>query len=364
MKKKCIIAVGLILTILITIIIIIKDKNTEYLIKDGIMLALTLDGEKITEYPTGTNYYVDITCENGNGQWLVEDWKLVIENITGNVICNIDFSSNPKTLSEVILENATYESAAGGSYRYSGKNPNNYISFNNDKYRIIAAENGSSIGLTSGVFYSKIIRENSIGNLKYSTSSSYGRYRQSSVYTLLNNNFYSSTESGMNAQSNTYCYTYTTTQRGKCDYTNIGILSTGFYGRMVITANWRVGETDSSEAYTAGTTYQNESLTKFSTKIGLLSVSDYAFAASARGVGVSEYRISENNWLYNNDEWTMISNDDNISYTMYISSRGNVSWTTNTTKNAYSVRPVMYLDPSVYVVSGDGSITNPYQIGM
>jgi len=32
--------------------------------------------------------------------------------------------------------------------------------------------------------------------------------------------------------------------------------------------------------------------------------------------------------------------------------------------SAAEVRPVIYLDSSVYIVSGDGTEGNPYQIGM
>ena len=167
----------------------------------------------------------------------------------------------------------------------------------------------------------------------------------------------------MNAQENTNCYSYQTNQRGKCDYTNIGILSTGFYGRMVITANWRVGET--SQLVSAINTYKYELKSTVSTKIGILSVSDFNFAStSAKDVEIRSASYSENNWLHKYyGEWTMVANSNNTDYPMIILS-GHASWNEACSKNAYSVRPVMYLDSSVYIISGDGTEGNPYQIGM
>ena len=73
--------------------------KTEYsFTQDGIKYALTLDGEKITSFPSKGMYKAQVTCVGADGKWLYDDWKFAIENITSDdVTCDIKFETIPKT---------------------------------------------------------------------------------------------------------------------------------------------------------------------------------------------------------------------------------------------------------------------------
>ena len=106
------------------------------------------------------------------------------------------------------------------------------------------------------------------------------------------------------------------------------------------------------------------------TKIGLLYVSDYGYAASPTSWKINNLYNYDNatilasNWLFrttnSSHEWT-ISNAANYSTRAYrINASGVIG--RDSTSNAYTIRPVMYLNSSVMYVSGDGKGNNPYII--
>ena len=366
MKKKYI-ALSISIIIIISILaIIIKNNNKEYIMQDGVMLALTLDGEKITEYPEGTNYGVEINCENGKGKWLVEEWKLAVEEITGNVVCNIDFTSNPKSLKSKVEEVNVNNNFDNNGYRYSGRQPNNYIWFNNEMWRIIGSI-PTCLTATCGTNTTnlvKIIRNDSIGGISNDGNSSTGAWGSNTLYTLLKTYYLGKG----NASGTSYCYTRSTTAIGyaKCDYRVKGIGSTSYYGKMIKNVYWNTGASDNS--VNAVTAYTNEIATRtVSGKVGLMTASDYGYATSSSYHSVvmsnkNASRTSEN-WLGGQAyEWTSIQGVDYTVFALYIDDTGVLK--EDNAHYGYAVRPVVYLDSSVYIISGDGSITNPYQIGM
>jgi len=364
MKKKYILFTIISILLINLITIILNNFSKKYIMQDGIMLALTLDGEKITEYPEGTNYYVEINCENGKGRWLVDEWKLAVESITGKVICNIDFISSPISLRSKVENKATIQT---NGYRYSGTNPDNYIWFNNEMWRIIGSIPtclSANCG-TNTTNLVKIIRKESIGGLAYDlTTSNYtGVWGNNTLYTLLNNYYYGS----LNGIETEYCSSYHLTAGADCDYTTIGINSNSYYGKMIKNVYWNTGA--SSSSVTAGTAYTNEIATRnILGYIGLMSASDYGYAAdnSHYNTTMDNYysnAITSTNWLYGQGyEYTNIKSSSDTNYTLNINYSGGLD--KYYVPKGLAVRPVVYLDPSVYIVSGDGTEGNPYQIGM
>ena len=358
MRKKYILII-IFLLILTSLIVVIINKNTEeYIMQDGIMLALTLDGETIDSYPEGKNYFVDIDCENGVGTWLVEEWKLAVEEVTGNVVCNIDFTSSPKTLKVETESKATTRS---NGYRYSGKQPNNWVWFNNEMWRIIGSVPVclDSTCSTSETLV-KIIRANTIGSLMFNRSiASTNSWGNNSLTRTLNSYYY-----GKKDATITECNS-SSLGFSLCNYTDIGILSTNYYGKMLKNVYWNIGEVSSSNASkTLANIYNLEksTLTSSSYRIGLMSASDFGYASGQTSITMGDLTSYEqNNWLYNYSyEWTITPRNYETVY--FIGLEGGVS--AGTVNMGYFVRPVVYLDSSVYVVSGDGTEANPYQIAM
>ena len=268
-------------------------------------------------------------------------------------------------------------------YRYTGKNPNNYVWFNNEMWRIIGSFDTAETGTSNGNYNVKIIRDEILGgyvwnktnkNIWYGTSDS----TASSLYKILNTNYYNSTN-GTNGQD---CYGYKTAY-GKnatadCNFTKTGIQDS--YRNMVMNAKWRTGGYSSSSV-TASAMYEYEGTTSYDTTtqplislgyIGLMSSSDYGYASSscynsANMDSMNTTTCAGSNWLYGKGaEWTLSQDFSGTSTVFYITSNGNVHGTfyNGGVGNGYSTRPVLYLDSNVYVVSGDGSEANPYVLGM
>ena len=167
--------------------------------------------------------------------------------------------------------------------------------------------------------------------------------------------------------------------------TNIGTE----WASKIATTTWKVG----GNTYTnirdvlPAKTYQNEILnpvttnttddkTEYSAKIGLMYVSDYAFAASSTywtypvgdasagtdGASPEDYsKATASNWMYiGSSEWTITRRSDQSDYAFYIMVRGSVQRLFVQTR--CSIRPVFYLSSSVNYVSGSGTAADPITI--
>ena len=102
----------LILTILITICIIIfnRDKlyEAKYIEPKDTLLAITINGEISTTFPTTNAYTGTVECTTGTGkvEWNGTKWILTTSGITkGSTKCNATFITKVPTLAEAILAN-------------------------------------------------------------------------------------------------------------------------------------------------------------------------------------------------------------------------------------------------------------------
>ena len=247
-------------------------------------------------------------------------------------------------------------------YRYEGTNPDNYVWFNNEIWRIIGLIPTKTSSGTENLV--KIIRKESIGGLAYDAKSSgyTGAWGSNTLYTLLNNYFYGK----QNGTDTAYCYGFEATAKAKCDYTSIGINASDYYGSMVKNVYWNTGasgyDVTASAAYTAETSTQT--VTGY---IGLMSASDYGYASS--GSHTTSMDLYDNathtlgNWLYGNGyEWTSIQSSSYATSALSVGDDGQVF--SNSAFDGYSVRPVLHLDSSVYVINGSGTESNPYILGI
>ena len=377
-KRIRIVSVGIVLVILlIGIIVMNNNSNNKYsFTQDGIKYALTLDGNEVTSFPSKGMYKAQVTCVGADGRWLYDDWKLAIENITSDdVTCDIKFETIPKTyLNDYIISLSGKTQGTGqvvneNGYRYEGKNPNNYIWFNNEYWRIIGVFDSASHGV-SGKNLVKIIRAESLDGLAWHKSNT-NDWTASSFKLLLNGAYY-------NAQDGTssgYCYGYSTTATANCDYTKKGIQS-GYRG-MIANVTWHLGGYSSTSAtssafygYERGTKVYSGRPTSTTGYIGLMYPSDYGYSvlssSCTRTTNLGSYgsaTCAGQSWLYGKGyEWTLtpISSDSNKVFYLY--SYGYVR--NNPAYEGYGSRPVLYLDASVYKIDGDGSLNNPYIVRM
>ena len=377
-KRIRLISVGIVLIVLlIGIIVINNNSNSKYsFTQDGIKYALTLDGNKITSFPSKGMYKAQVTCVGADGKWLYDEWKLAIENITSDdVTCDIKFETIPKTnLNDYIISLLESEQGIGkvvneNGYRYEGKNPNNYIWFNNEYWRIIGVFDSASHGQSNKNLV-KIIRDDVLDGLAWDKSNT-NNWNTSSIKLLLNGAYY-------NAQDGTnsgYCYGYSTTATANCDYTKRGIQA-GYRG-MIAGVTWHLGGYSSASAtssafygYERGTTVYSGRPTSTTGYIGLMYPSDYGYSVlssnCARTTNLGSYSSATcagQSWLYGKGyEWTLTPGSSSSYNVFRLISNGNL--VNYNADRGFGSRPVLYLDASVYKIDGDGSLNNPYIVGM
>ena len=374
-KRMAVLCVGII--ILIGIIGISYNSNSESTFtQDGVTYALTLDGANTNSFPSKGMYRADVTCENATGKWLYDEWQLAIEDITSdNITCDIDFTTISQTnLNNYIIGLSGSEQGTGqvvneNGYRYEGKNPNNYVWFNNELWRIIGVFDENSHGV-SGQNLVKIIRNDSIGGLAWHKSNT-NDWTAASLMNLLNGAYLNS-ENGTGGE---YCYGYSTTVPGNCDYTETGINDT--YRPMIENVTWYLGGYSSTSAtaeafygYERGTTVYSGRPTSTTGYIGLMYPSDYGYSvlssSCARTTNLGSYNnatCAGQSWLYGQGYETTITPYSSHS-SLVFGVTGNGVMTTGVANYGDVARPVLYLDSSVYVIDGTGTQSDPYIIGM
>ena len=332
---------------------------------------------KVSNKPTTYGRLGNINCDGVNAAYNQQYNRIEVSSISDYSSCNLNYTDST---SKVNL--ATYITGLAGStqgtgqvvnengYRYEGKNPNNYIWFNNEYWRIIGVFDSASHG-QSGKNLVKIIRAETLDAFAWHKSNT-NDWIASSLKSLLNGAYY-------NAQDGTssgYCYGYSTTATANCDYTKKGIQS-GYRG-MIANVTWYLGgysstsvTSDAFYGYERGTTVYSGRQTSTTGYIGLMYPSDYGYSvlasSCARTTNLGSYNTATcvgQSWLYGKGyEWTLTPRSSNSYYVFNLNNSGNL-YSTGSASYGYGSRPVLYLDASVYKIDGDGSLNNPYIVGM
>ena len=267
-----------------------------------------------------------------------------------------------------------------GDYRYYGADPNNYVTFNNETWRIIGAFNNVDDGTGNKETRLKIIRDESIGSYSWDSSAStvnsgYGvnDWSKADLMTELNTLYYNST-SGT-------CYNGRNNASTTCDFTSTGLDSTA--RSMVDNAVYHLGGYANSQIYAddfynyeRGAAVYNCSTndgacpraTTWTGKIGLMYPSDYAYAVDLSLCTKDGYRYDSstcksNDWLlYSSLQWTIMPYSSGASRAFYVRSSGLV-YNYDYVYPTFAARPVLYLKSNVTIVGGEGTSSNPYQLG-
>ncbi len=262
-----------------------------------------------------------------------------------------------------------------GNPRYIGANPNNYVWFNDELWRIIGVFNvpeGKRV---------KLIRMESIGTLVWDYNSRGGytnNWWTSSLKDLLNYGAYYNRTSQLYYNSSKTPITL--------DYSGIGLTVNA--RNLIDTVTWNIGGT--SNYYDEGYVYNwynyergAEAIAGYPVtwqgQVGLMYPSDYGYAT---GGGATTSRAEcfntqiirwanrvtdcyQNNWLYgyNNgtQQWTMTHDTEDSLKVFSISPDGGMG--TPGSYTPYIVRPVVYLKSTVKIIGGYGTSGSPYILG-
>ena len=308
----------------------------------------------------------------------------------------VDVCSNNDKLSDCVIN--SYEKlgllyhhdlslltgAGDNSYRYAGANPNNYVCFGSDDATCPSENLYRIIGVIDGKV--KLIHANGATTDMLGTDGGY--YNTASGAGMPT---YSYKGSGDLTKIGSYKWNKTRDNTWSTSTTNTINLNTNYltyldskntkWKTMIDDTTWYVGGMTYSNGYysNAKTAYNYEvgankdTSTTVTSKIGLMYVSDYYYAASEdywtlpgyNSAGTSyDYRNATNdNWLHTGlNEWT-ISRGSDVSFLAFVvvvlgyvydydvdMSTGNV------------LRPSFSLSSSIKFTSGEGTAVNPIRI--
>ena len=302
-----------------------------------------------------------------------------------------------------------------GNLRYVGANPCNYVTFNGETagWRII------------GVFDNqiKLIRNESIGSYSWDTSASNvnsglginqwgesGEYTGADLMKLLNPGYDTNlaedssgnTISGTSVNNSLYwnkqsgnCYNSYNNGYTTCDFSATGLSESA--KSMIDKHTWNLGSNDET-TYTynnikakpcyelersnntgkicASGTECNDTINRTTTwegYVGLMYPSDYGYAVGGEArtnclanTHLYDYQTNNcltNDWLYFNDsgKWTMSPSADSSYATYVFDVWYNVDY--NSAGNDYSVRPALFLIPSIEI-SGEGTPSAPFTLSV
>ena len=346
--------------------------------KDTVTIETYIDGVLASAPPASTDGYKvsNISCTNGaKATFNYSTWRLEVSGTTSNTTCTVEFTSNDNEIfadyliSKECSTTPTSDDAAKdclvneNGYRYEGNNPNNYVLFNDELWRIIGvfSVNTQSNGTQNLV---KLIRNETLDGLAWHGSNT-NDWSVATLQQQLNNGYYNGTDSTCNFYSS-----YTKT----CYFSETGLNSTA--RNMVESVVWNLGGISSNsntaeEFYTAerGTTVYSGRPTTWTGKVGLMYPSDYGYAVLAsscsRSTNLGSYNTTAcagNNWLKTDStQWTMTPKSSSSSNVFGVTYSGNLSNTTRA-NYGYGVRPSIYLKSNIAVMGGDGSRDFPYII--
>ena len=330
--------------------------------------------------PTTYGKLGSINCTNSDATYNQKYNRIEVSNINTkyeNCTLNYTDSTSKVNLADYIIGLAGTTQGTGKvvnekGYRYEGKNPNNYIWFNNEYWRIIGVFDESSHGQSNKNLV-KIIRADVLDGLARDKSNT-NNWNTSSLKSLLNGAYY-------NAQDGTgsgYCIgnAAVATILSNCDYTKKGIQA-GYRG-LIANVTWYLGgyssiktTTEAFYGYERGTTVYSGRPTSTTGYIGLMYPSDYGYSVlssnCARTTTLNNYETSKcagASWLYGQGyEWLLTPFSTESMFAFFIGDTGNLNYE-HTVYGYNSFRPVIYLNASVYKIDGDGSLNSPYITGM
>ena len=322
-----------------------------------------------TVTPNSGYEYESLSCTGGS--YNASTKVLTISNVTSTRTCTIKFKKsgiliteyitnlyNSSTKSKFTNNNIQYEKSEsvslmtdiGGNIRYYGRNPNNYVSFNNELWRIIGVFKNIDDGTGKKETRIKLSRK-SEGNWSTWADSGINEWTSSDLKAYYNGTYLNTISSQFRSMIGNAVW-------------NLGGVTTSSTGG-VTKFKYYANEFYNLER---GTTVYSGRSTKWTGKIALMYPSDYMYACDLSkctldsgywGGGIFDSCLDT--WLisptYN--LWT-ITPMSNVSDKVVLVSR-NIS--NSSVKNAAMSRPVLYLNSNVLFTGGTGALNDPFILG-
>lgn len=317
----------------------------------------------------------NITCENSNTTYNQQYNRIEVSQINSEYTsCTLNYtdSTSKVNFADYIVSLVGTTQGTGQvinekGYRYEGKNPNNYVWFNNEYWRIIGVFDSDTHG-QSGKSLVKIVRDDVLDTLAWDAAGK-SNWETATLNKLLNTSYYNA-EDGTDSGN---CGGYSSICTAFCNYTKRGIQDN--YRSMVANVTWYLGGYTSNKdtagnfyKYERGSSVHSGNPTSTTGYIGLMYPSDYGYSvlssSCARTKTLFDYTSSTcagASWLYVGDEeWYLTHTSVYNGMAFLQDSRIAITGT----YFGKFVRPTLYLEENVVKIDGDGSYDNPYIIGM
>ena len=299
----------------------IKEFSKKYLVGFiiGSILFGTLGVYAVTYFP-GLNTTYD-NSDSGMTSTNVQDAVDELYNVC----------VPPKAADQIIEDNNLEKDPYECRYFFTGANPNNYITFNDEPsgWKMISVECDGTI---------KIMRNASIGNMAWDSSNSNYWERPASLNTYLNGTYYN----GLNSTAQS----------------------------QIVAKDWSIGSVTWGNNDLADQV-NDENGTKWNGKVALATVSEYIRSNSNKS-NCGSFRLNDNN--YSSCKNTTWMDTTSVPYWWTLSSRfgtsrevldvylnGDIHYNI-AEDGSYAVRPAVYLSSEVKITGGTGTQSDPYTI--
>ena len=355
--------------------------NGTYQDPGDLYFAVYIDGQITNTFPSkDSGYTLDTTqssCTNGaTVSWDNASWSAAVNfsnYSAGNMSrtkCTMYFKEATfedtilacnDTAANCIKDNASLSKEIAtddpdNNARYIGANPNNYVSFNGELWRIIGVFNNIDNGTGTKETRLKIIKDEPYSTGMAWDTDNINDWTTASLQEELNTTYLNSIQSP--------------------------------YKEMISNAKWNLGGSSTYDDVTASMFYERERgttvyigrPTEWIGQIGLMYPSDYGYATSGGSSmnrasclakelynwNSSSYSDCKNNdWLYDssNYQWTLTPRSSTSHIVFFVLTYGDVRYR-NAYDTDYAVSPALYLSSNVRISGGDGSENSPFELSL
>ena len=358
-----------------------KVYLTENVTKDSVSIDKLIESDYLT---SGLKNPINNTPLTGCVKKITSDgvtkYKYEVDNCPDENIFIVDHITNLYNDEETrIKDGLKKDNTPDQNIRYYGSNPNNYVLFNNELWRII------------GVFGNnvKLVRSESLGSLSWDSSESsvnegwgVNEWSQADLKNYLNTMYYG-------GDTTVTCYDgqnkkEVTCPTNKLDETSKSLIDKHTWNTGAIDYNTRTNTLafykDERGKQTgkicnggAGCNDTVERTTEWTGYIGLPYATDYAYASSESVCETNmQKQDSSNNYICKNNNWMQRSTwawyfspfvDGSFARYAWCVSGDGVAYG-NRAANSIAVAPSIYLKSNVLIESGNGTSTDPYELSL
>ena len=355
-----------------------KVYLTENVTRDSVSIDKLIESDYLT---SGLKNPINNTPLTGCVKKITSDgvtkYKYEVDNCPNYLTTYImDLYDNEETRTSNGLKK---DNTPDQNIRYYGSNPNNYVLFNNELWRII------------GVFGNnvKLVRSESLGSLSWDSSESsvnegwgVNEWSQADLKNYLNTMYYG-------GDTTVTCYDgqnkkEVTCPTNKLDETSKSLIDKHTWNTGAIDYNTRTNTLafykDERGKQTgkicnggAGCNDTVERTTEWTGYIGLPYATDYAYASSESVCETNmQKQDSSNNYICKNNNWMQRSTwawyfspfvDGSFARYAWCVSGDGVAYG-NRAANSIAVAPSIYLKSNVLIESGNGTSTDPYELSL